>query len=111
MNNNFKNAQRSYDNRVPEYFWDDLNHEEEGEMDSIKEDLQELIGLVYELNRDDLNRDWQMNFSGHVDSVSVHYSPVGGDDIIFVEQLISTDNLQPLIEKVREYSNNLKKSE
>lgn len=39
----------------------------------MKEHLQELIGLIYDLNESD-GPDWHISFSGHVKSVGVHYT-------------------------------------
>ena len=38
-----------------------------------RENLQELIGLIYDLNKS-TDKDWFMDFSGHIDGVSVNYS-------------------------------------
>lgn len=79
-----------------------------------KENLQELIGLIYELNYTDPNHNWFMDFAGHVDSVSVHYASKKGEPCkccgtgvdrktVWITSLTGFKNLAPLIKKVRKF--------
>ena len=82
-------------------------------MNSIKQQLQELTGLIYELNESDRNRTWNLDICGSVKSVSVYYFPVkkerceccGESTIRATHLTIGTRfrDLEPLIEEVRGY--------
>ena len=83
-------------------------------MEKIKEQLQELIGLVYELNSPDKKYDWFLSFSGHVETVSVHYSKKKGSvceccgnavnrDSVYITYGRGYNGLTSLIKEVRKF--------
>ncbi len=55
----------------------DLLSGERGRKKTTREKLQEIIGLIYDLN-EQTELDWFLSFSGHVDSVSVYYDKIIG---------------------------------
>jgi hypothetical protein len=77
----------------------------------IKENLQELIGLIYDLNELSDERQWFMTFSGHIKGVCIYYrskekcGECGSNtgDSIYLTHNAGYDCLEPLIEEVRGY--------
>ena len=75
-----------------------------------KENLQELIGLIYELNKSK-TRDWFLDFCGHVDSVMVHYSEKSkpcecghkDSNSTYITYQTGYKGMTRLIKKVRKY--------
>ena len=89
-------------------FIDNSRQTKRGKM--IKEQLQELIGLIYDLNNLDDDKDWFMSFSGHVDSVGVHYSVQRKctccedikHDSVYLDHCCQFEQLGGLIETLKE---------
>jgi hypothetical protein len=73
----------------------------------IKEQLIELMGLIYELDQVDTANNWFFDYAGHVKGVSVYYRSVDGSrceccggsvsESTTVTALTNISDLQPLI--------------